>query len=471
MRFTVEEIAALTSGTILREPRRPAALQPVSRYRHLVSDACYFPIRRLRDPADEARFLREKQPAAVVMPRFRQGPDLRDLPDAGIIETVSPWRAYFQVAAAARARSRALIVGITGSAGKTSVTEFLATALSRRYPVLSSQGSRNICLDCCDLLLNMEGTAEEAVVIEMGFDRVGDVDRMARTARPQIGIITNITEAHLAGANDAWAVLIREKGRLGESIPADGCLIISADDPGCQRLPFAKYVCDVRTFGYSPGADVRLTSVDATETGLRLTMNCFGRKLDLSLRVFGEWQAVNVAAVALAAHVAGVPFSEVKEALESKPPPSHRFHIYRFEKGLTVIDDTFNTSVDTVERGLYAAARLAGQRRKVAYLGGVKWLGAHSVALHRRIGQAVARLGYGQVVVFRRHYGEGLLEGLMAGGLRRDQVKTIGTFEEAPDALMPLLGPETVLYCKTENAGPEVDAVLQRLQLAGWPML
>src|SRR5690606_17518825 len=133
------------------------------------------------DAAAERQRLKEKQPAAVMLSRDGPGLPLHDVPDAGVMMHASPWQAYFQVAAAARARGRALVIGITGSAGKSSVTEFVATALSGRYRVHSSQGNRNACLDSCDLLLDMAGTADEAVVIEMGFDRYGDVARMSKT--------------------------------------------------------------------------------------------------------------------------------------------------------------------------------------------------------------------------------------------------------------------------------------------------
>src|SRR5690606_4817291 len=175
-------------------------------------------------------------------------------------------------------------------------------------------------------------------------------------------------------------------------------------------LARAGYACEVRTFGYAPGADARLVSVWAGETGLGVSLDCLGRRLDLSLRVFGEWQANNAAAAVLAAHLAGVPLDEVKAALAAKPPPSHRFYIHRFDRGLTVIDDTFNTTVDAMERGLYAAARLAGQRRKVAFLGGVKGLGDRGRELHHRLGRSAARLGYDHVVLLRRGYSRGFRE-------------------------------------------------------------
>lgn len=466
MQFTLEELVSLCRGIVLRPPLRPVAVQPVSHPSRLSAGACYFPIRRLT-VAREERYLREKQPASVVVPVGGQALPLHAVPGAAVIACPSPRRSYFRLAAAARTRSSPLVIGITGSTGKSSTMEFLAAALASRRRVHSNHGGHNTSLDCCDLLLGMEGSPGEAAVIEMGFNSAGHVARMAKVARPHLGIITNISEAHLAGAGGHWAWLIREKGKLGHHVVPGGLLLVNADDPGCRLLPTATYACHIKTYGFSATADVRVLAAQATEAGLRATIDCFGQRLDLRLRVYGEWQAANAAAAVAAAHSAGVPLGEVKDALEAKPPPSHRFYIYRFHRGLTVIDDTFNATVASIERGLYAAARLAGSRRKIALLGGVKRLGRRSRELHRRLGRAVARLGYERVVLLRRH-SEGTVEGLLAGGLRPDQVIVLERYREVPAAVMPLLGPDTVLYCKAENAGPEVNVVLQKLQQAGW---
>src|SRR5690606_10953675 len=107
----------------------------------------------------------------------------------------------------------------------------------------------------------------------------------------------------------------------------------------------------------------------------------------------------------------------------------------------------------------------------IAFLGPVKRLGRRSRDLHYRLGRAAARLGYDHVVLLRRGYAAGFREGLLAGGLAPGQITTVAAFEEAPAAVLPLLGPDTLLYCKAEDAGPEVDVVLQRLQQAGWELL
>lgn len=318
-------------------------------------------------------------------------------PDLGVLRVGSVPQAYFELAAAGRRRASSTVIGITGTSGKTTTKDYLANILECRYRVHATEETNNLITDCAELLMGLDGRADEAAVVEMGFGWVGDIDRIATVAKPNAGVILKVTPAHLDGAGNSWEVVAREKGRLGFHLPPDGFLAIHAEDPGCGLLPRSRYRTRVVTFGEGTGADLRYGQVEAGEAGTALVLRFFGRTLPVRLRAYGGVQAPNAAA-SLVAHLLGIPAAEIAAGLARTPQVPHRFEIHRYQPGLTVIDDTFNATPDAMMQGLAHAARLAGHRRRVAFLGGIAKLGERAWEYNHAAGVHAVLCGFTTVV-------------------------------------------------------------------------
>lgn len=475
MLFTLAEVTRLTGARVVRWPHGDGPVQPVHRIGAAGPGALFFPMRRSPAGAPLFSALAGAGAHGVVLFAGQEPPDPQRYPGLGALALPWPPDGFFRLAGAARARAGALVAGVTGSAGKSSTKEYLATLLRSRYRrVHATVNSRNRLSDLAGILLGLEGGGGEAAVIEMGFCRAGDIERMAALAQPFAGIITNITPNHLDGTRGSWEALVREKGRLGHHLPPDGLLALHAGDPGCDRLPRREYRSRIFTFGPGAGADVGYEAVQADECGTGLVLRLFGQRIPCRLQAYGPVQAANAAAAALVAHVLGVPAAEIQEGLAQTPPLPRRFAIHRFRHGLTVIDDTFSASVDATLRGLSAAAALAGSRRRVALLSGLFQLWDRTAAYHRLIGAHVVACGFSELFLYGRRQTASIREGAVHAGMDPARIHPVGSRAEIPERLLPLAQPDTLIYCKASQTawiGPAIDAFRAAVAAAGFTPL
>lgn len=478
MLFDLDEILRITGAQVVRWPQEKAGLRllPVEDVRYSSPEAIFFPI---WESSVNARLLdihvRAGGQAVVTYPGQALPPDAR-YESLGVLSLNPPRNGLYKLAAEARARAIPLVVGITGSSGKSSTKEYLMAILRMRYPrVRGTLNSLNRLMDCAGILLRLEGTMDELAVIEMGFAALGDVDKVAALARPFAGVITKVTADHLDGTYGSWERVVEEKAKLGFHLPPEGVLAVHAEDPGCRLLPLDQYRARVRTFGEGPDADVGYEDVECDETGTTFTLRLAGQRLPVRLQTYGAVQAANAAAAALVADSLGIDASTIVEGLEQTKPMFRRFAVRRYEQGITVIDDTFSSNVDALARGLESVARLAGGRRQIAVLGGIGALQDLSEEYHRKAGAQVVGNGFSELyLVCPDERTEAIRAGAEAAGLPPERIHDIAEQGQIPDALLAAAGPDTVFYCKASQylwIGPQIDAFRAKLVRAGYAAL
>jgi len=326
---------------------------------------------------DGHRFVRDaisRGAAAVVVERRT------DIP-SGIAEVLVPdtWQALFALAAHALDRVRPLVVGVTGSNGKTSTKEMVAVALAERFNVLRTHGNLNTETGVPLTILALE-PHHSALVLEMGLQRAGDIARLAALARPVIGIVTNVGVVHLeffASRED----LARGKGELVAALPDAGLAVLNADNEFYPLLA-AMTTASVVTFGAESG-DYRVEAYQPRpEGGSRFTVH--GVEVQLSLE--GRHQALNAAAALAAAEFAGVPLDVGADAL-SRLVVEHRLQEIPAPAGFVVVDDAYNASPESMLAAFdVMEARSAAGARPLAVLGEMRELGAVADESHRRVG-------------------------------------------------------------------------------------
>jgi UDP-N-acetylmuramoyl-tripeptide--D-alanyl-D-alanine ligase len=279
------------------------------------------------------------------------------------------------------------VVGITGSAGKTTTKEFVAAALSPLGPVLKTEGNRNS--EYTAPLLWGDLTEEHrAVVVEMAMRGFDQIAHLAAFSQPTIGLITNIGYSHLEQVGSREGIA-RAKGELLEALPTDGQALLWAEDEFLDTLrPMA--TCPVRTFGFSEAADcrvVRYQPVDWQHCVVTGTLD--GVEWEATLPAVGRHMAINAAAAVLTAQAAGVSPADAATALASVQLPPMRMEI-RDLNGATVMLDTYNAAPPSMIAAIETLAELpvAGKRRAV--VGVMRELGEHAEAAHRMVGQALA---------------------------------------------------------------------------------
>jgi UDP-N-acetylmuramoyl-tripeptide--D-alanyl-D-alanine ligase len=302
---------------------------------------------------------------------------------------------------AARDRLPDRVVGVTGSAGKTSTKDLLASALASRFRCAVSERSHNNELGVPLTLLNGPDHADAAVV-ELGARGAGHIKALCDVARPTVGVVTNVGLSHTEMLGDLDGVA-RAKSELVAAVPPEGTAVLNAEDE--RVLAMAPISAGrVVTFGLERG-DVRATGVvldDELRPSFRL-VSPWG-DADVRLAARGVHHAANAAAAAAAALTLGATVHEVAAGLARARLSPWRMELSRAATGGFVLNDSYNANPASTEAALRALAALPA-RRRLAVLGPMLELGAHTVAEHRRIGELAATLDIEVIAVGAPDYG------------------------------------------------------------------
>jgi UDP-N-acetylmuramoyl-tripeptide--D-alanyl-D-alanine ligase len=317
--------------------------------------------------------------AAVVVERKQ------DIPP-GVVEVLVPdtWAALNALASHALRRVQPLVVGVTGSNGKTSTKEMVAAVLSQHFNVLRTQGNLNTETGVPLTVLSLE-PHHSALVLEMGLQHPGDIARLAAIAKPVIGIVTNVGVVHMEFFASREE-LARSKGELVAALPEEGLAVLNADN---EFFPLLVQMTSARvaSFGQERG-DYRVEGYEAMSAG---TARFSIRGVEVRLSVDGRHQAMNAAAALAACEFAGVPISAGAEAL-ADVRIEHRLQERITAAGFSVVDDAYNASPESMLAAFDTVAEGPRPGRLLAVLGEMRELGSLSDEEHRRVGKRAAEV-------------------------------------------------------------------------------
>jgi len=320
------------------------------------------------------------------------------------VEVESSLEALLDLGRAARERLGGPVVGITGSVGKTSTKDLVASVLARRLRVTASARSFNNEIGVPLTLANAEEGTEVAVV-EMGARNKGHIARLCDVARPTIGVVTRVAGVHteVFGTLDEIAVA---KAELVEALPASGTCVLNADDPRVIAMS-SRALAPVLSYSAAgaPGADVVASevSVDADLRATFVLRSPWGTER-VTLAARGEHQVGNALAAAAVGLACGVGPEAVAAGLGAAGLSPWRMDLRRSPAGAVVLNDAYNANPVSLEAALRSLAALPA-RRRIAVLGEMAELGAEGPGEHRRLGALASTLGIELVVVATPAYG------------------------------------------------------------------
>ncbi|QMV18125.1 UDP-N-acetylmuramoyl-tripeptide--D-alanyl-D-alanine ligase [Granulicella sp. 5B5] len=290
------------------------------------------------------------------------------------------------------------VIGVTGSAGKTTTKECIAEVLSTKYKVLKTEGNLNNHFGVPLMLLRLE-PEHEVAVLEMGMNHAGEITALTKIAEPDWAVVSNVGMAHAEFFSDGIEGIARAKKELVDALPEDGIAFLNGDDERVRA--FGKGMGERAVFyGTSEGCDVRATDVeDHGFNGTEFLLGEGGESFRMILRLPGRHNVLN----ALAALAVGMR-SEVSEleaigALESMRPTEKRGNVLQWN-GAEIVNDTYNSNPTALKSMIAALARTEAKRR-VLVAGEMLELGAEGVRLHKECGEAVADAGVDVVIGVR----------------------------------------------------------------------
>jgi UDP-N-acetylmuramoyl-tripeptide--D-alanyl-D-alanine ligase len=410
-----------------------------------------------------------------------------ELQGRAVIEVADTLAALHDVARSVRRRVPRQLVGITGSAGKTTTKELLAAMLATRYRVARNPGNFNNLYGFPLALLNVPDDAEW-MVAEMGMSTPGELRQLSLLGRPDVALFTVVRPAHLQSF-DGLRGIAEAKAELLAGLAPDGLVVANAGDPEVARIArraaprrvvwygirsasgeVADTAADTDAAGSleAPALDVAASDLALGPAGIgsRFVLSAGGSAQEVHLPLHGLYNVENCVAAAACAFALGVPLPGIAAAAAQARPAAgrgvlHRVALSPAQGMLTVVDDSYNSNPDALQKALAGAAQLPAARR-LAVLGDMLELGPAGPRFHREGGLAAARLGFEQVVGvgdLARELAAGAGEGGAAAQWFPDAGAAAGWIAAA-------VRPGDVVLVKGSR-GVGLDAVVRRLLALG----
>jgi UDP-N-acetylmuramoyl-tripeptide--D-alanyl-D-alanine ligase len=356
-----------------------------------------------------------------------------------------------EVISRVRAQGRLQIVGITGSNGKTTTKNLLAAVLERVGETVSPKASFNNEVGAPITMLRVTDETR-FLVAEMGASGIGEIARLVRMAKPDIGVVLKVGLAHAGEFGGIEATVTAKTEMVSDLLPED-VAVLNLDDPRVAGMADATRA-RVLWFGLDDAAAVRATDIVATASGTAFTLHLpDGTSAPVRFKVLGEHHVMNALAAAAAAHELGVAIDLIVDALESVS----RAERWRMEPlggrdDVSIINDAYNASPDSMSAAIRTLAQIGAERgRTIAVLGAMSELGDLAGEEHDRIGLQVVRLGIGRLVVVgpeaRRMHITAINEGSWDG-----ESVYFATADEAFAYLSAEIAPGDTVLVKSSNA-------------------
>ncbi len=400
MKLTLAD-AAIGAGAVLEAPASitNAGALVVTGYsidsRTAAPGDLFFAVRGERlDGHDYVAAALERGAVAAVVSRAKAAL----LPDAvlavPLLIAEDPLVALQTLASHVRRRWGKRVIAITGSAGKTTTKEAIATALAAKFNVLKSQGNLNNAFGLPLQLLRLQPEHEYAVV-EMGMNHLGEIAALARIASPDWGVVTNVGTAHVENFTEGQAGIARAKYELIAALPTAGVAFLNCSDPYVSQFG-RDFHGKVVYFGIGPCGDPAILDVQEDISGLNVHFRAGEHDGTFKLHLLGAHNAQNAMAGLAVALEAGVSPDAAIAALESLTPGSKRGEVLEIA-GATILNDSYNSNPEALRSMIHTLATRPAKRR-ILIAGEMLELGEHAPKLHAAAGKTAADAGIDIVV-------------------------------------------------------------------------
>lgn len=398
--YTLAEVASAVRGELAAGSADARVLSAAIDSRAVDAGALFFALPGER--VDGHEFVAQAVTAGAsgaVVSTTRPRDSFGDLPEAfGLIMVDDPARALARLAGWHRRLMKASVVGVTGSAGKTTTKDMIAAVLAESFSVLATEGNMNNEIGLPLTLLRLQ-PGHDVAVLEMAMRAPGEIAALAETARPDVGVVTNVGYAHI-GLLGSQSAIADAKAELVRALPAHGFAVLNGEDP---RVRAIERFAPGRSllYGLSPECSVRAVDVALSEDDTSFAVALDGQAVPdvrFTVPVPGRHNVLNGLAALAVGWRLGIEPEAMARGLASFRPSAMRMHFVKASGGFMLIDDTYNANPASVRCAIDAALQHAGQRRVIAILGDMLELGDSAAAGHAELGEYAASAGVSGLV-------------------------------------------------------------------------
>jgi UDP-N-acetylmuramoyl-tripeptide--D-alanyl-D-alanine ligase len=370
----------------------------------------------------------EKGAASIIISNEAL-PDLEKMDkNVSIIKVADTLEALGDLAHSYRQRFSFPVIGITGSSGKTTTKEMLASITELAKNTLKTQGNLNNLIGLPQTLFRMRGEHELAI-LEMGTNTRGEIKRLTRIARPTIGLITNIGPAHLAGFGSV-SVVAQEKGDLFLNMSQAGIAVVNIDDEALKIIA-ERWNGRRVNFSMSPNADITVNNIEKNGArGICFNLTIDGISQKVKMKIVGIHHVYNAMAAAALAWAVGIEPQMIKEGLEAFSPVGGRMEMIKLQNGAYVIDDSYNANPASVREALLTLKDLKNSHSGYVFLGDMLELGDAAEEMHRKIGMILGTIGV-NAVFLQGEYSAITAAAAKDGGMPQENIFMMEDYKES----------------------------------------
>lgn len=356
-----------------------------------------------------------------------------------------------------------LVVGITGSYGKTSMKEYVATLLAEKFKVLKTEANNNTEMGVAQTILNRLDESYDVFVAEMGAYRKGEIAQSASMAQPNIGVLTGIGPQHLSLFGSMQNIQ-EAKYELIESLPEKGLAIFNGDDDYTRAL-FRQCKNPKRVYTTDPLFDltasgIRAESIRFVEQGMEMRIKDGSREVTITTALLGKHNATNLLGAIAVARALGMDYDEIQAGIKTIQPIPHTMQKLAGIKETTIIDDSYSGNV----RGVFAALEVLSRmkaRRKIMVLQPLIELGVASEKAHKEIGSRIGEVCDYCIVVSQDFFAP-LYREALESGMSKDAMMCIPDPHQALRKIQELSDKGDVILIENRVNEEIIDGLLTR---------
>jgi len=336
------------------------------------------------------------------------------------------------------------VVAVTGSVGKTSTKDMIASVLSQKYNVLKTPGNLNGQIGMPLSILHLKD--EEVMVLEMGMNDFGHIERLTRVAKPTIGVITNIGTAHI-GILGSRENILKAKLEILHGMKAGRQLVINYDNDLLSKLDLPDY--EIHTCGIHSDSEYQGGEIEIHISSSDYVVKYHQQQENIQLPVMGEAFVMNSLLAVAVGDLLGLTSQEIKKGLEEFEMVGNRMEIVSLKDKMILINDSYNSNLEALKSVLGVLAKYPG-KRKIAVLGDVLEMNEFAESIHEQIGMIPA-LQLADAIFLAGENAIYIQDGAIKQGFDPNKIFYFQTNEALEQALFQYLEPEDTILVKSSK--------------------
>ena len=356
-------------------------------------------------------------------------------------------KAVQELAAYKRSLYKIPVVGITGSVGKTSTKDIIASVMSKKYNVLKTLGNYNSQVGLPLTILRLKD--HNAMVVEMGMSQKGEISNLTKIAKPDVAVITNVGTAHIGNLGSRENIL-KAKLEILEGLNKSGTLVINNDNDLLHKWNLEdKKDYKIVTFGIENKSDIMPFDINLSENGSTYKIDVDGKTYDVNISVGGNHFVLNSLCAIAIGRIFNIKMEDILDGIANFELTKRRMQVEKSKNEITIINDCYNANYDSMKAAIEYLGKL-NSNTKIAVLGDMLELGEFSKELHEKIGEEVVKNKIDTLITVGKE-SENIAKVAELKGMAKEKIHICKYNDEAIQLIKKIAEPKEAILLKASN--------------------